>query len=147
MAKNQAYEIDMTDYVVPGTDHLIRTDETGNIVVVPGTENIPREDVNGNVIKGEYGTPEMGALYPMRRNIIDIFMSFPVTGRAIIEHRKLGDKIDEFEGDKLYLTDIEYKALVAPFEEYQFRPAVDGIMSERIFDAKKVDMEPAGKKK
>jgi len=131
MSNIQAYEIDMRDYIVPGTEHLIRTDENEQIVYKNGKD----------------GDPETGALYPMKRNVLDIFMSFPVTGRAIIEHRKLGDKINDFNGDKLYLGDKEYKALVVPFEEYQFRPAVDGIMSERIFDAKKVDMEPAGKKK
>lgn len=124
----QAYEIKLTDYIVKGTEHLRRTDESGDIEL------------------DESGKPMMGALYPLKKNMLDVFLSCPAVGRAVLDASKLANKINDCIHSAIYLDKSEYNLLTNSFEVFEhFRPTIDGEMAERVFEAKQVEMEPKTK--
>ena len=124
----KAYIINMRPYIVKGTENKIRVDESGQ-----------------PVLEADGVTPILGLEFPMKRNTVEVFMSTPATGRAVIKSMQLGVKIEELEGDDLYLDRLEYKLLVESFEKFAgFRPLIDGEMCQRIFEAEEVDIKPEG---
>jgi len=125
MTDIKAFEIDLTDYIIHGTEHLLRKESDGETAL----------DNDGNVL--------MGALYPVKTNMVEILMAKPAVGRAVMTTMRLATKIEDCTDGKLYLDKNEYKLLNSAFESFaNFRPAIDGELAERVFDAVEVEMAP-----
>lgn len=121
----KAYEIELTDYIIPGTEHLFRV-EGDNVTPIM-----------------ESGEQAKGALYPVKQNMVEVFMSLPTSGREILKSIKLGNKIENCKEDFVYLDNDEYALLKQSFEKFEnFRPRADGEMAQRVLEAKEIEMKP-----
>ena len=120
--------IDLTNYVVVGTEHQNRMEMDG---ITP-------------VMEEDGVTQAKGALYDVKQNMCDVFMSIPSSGREVIKCMRLGTKIDECKEDFIVLDNAEYVSLRSAIEKFEhFRPKVDGEMVARVLEAEIVDMKPA----
>ena len=114
--------------------------------IVSGTEHQDRVEVDGvtPVMEEDGVTQAKGALYDVKHNMCDVFMSIPASGREVIKNMKLGAKLDECTEDFIVLDTVEYVALKTAIEKFEhFRPKVDGEMVARVLEAEIVDMKPA----
>lgn len=120
----QAYEIDLKDYIVPGTEEQQRVDEKGQLMF-------------------EEEEPIMGQNYPTKQNLVNIFMAKPVTGSLVLKVNRLGTKILDCTEGRIHLDKAEYHMLKAAFEKFDgFRPRIDGILAERVLEATQATMVP-----
>ena len=114
--------------------------------IVSGTKNQNRVEIDGitPVMEEDGVTQAKGALYDVKHNMCDVFMSIPASGREVIKNMKLGAKLDECTEDFIVLDTVEYVALKTAIEKFEhFRPKVDGEMVVRVLEAEIVDMVPA----
>ena len=114
--------------------------------IVSGTKNQNRVERDGitPVMEEDGVTQAKGALYDVKHNMCDVFMSIPASGREVIKNMKLGAKLDECTEDFIVLDTVEYVAVKTAIEKFEhFRPKVDGEMVVRVLEAEIVDMVPA----
>ena len=115
----KVYKINLTDYILPGSEDTVRTDEKTN-----------------QPILNDAGEKQKGVLLNVKQSIIQVFVSAPRDGRAALLANKLATKINDCEEDYIALDTVEYQSLKVAFEAFpQFRPMIDGELISRVLEA------------
>ena len=120
----KGYKIDLTDYILPGSEETPRIEEA----------NKPVLDDEGN--------PVMGIIFNVKQSIVQVFISAPRDGRAALLANKLANKIEDCEDCYIVLDTVEYQSLKVAFENFsQFRPRIDGELISRVLEARFVELD------